>query len=81
MAVVRRGAAFSAGMPGWRSPSAFSRARKIAWVTKLVSAVWSERSSTVIAFLPLMAAISSASGKGCSSLMATRPTFLPWLRR
>ena len=32
------GSASIAGMPGWRSPSAFSRALNRAWVTKLVSA-------------------------------------------
>ena len=46
-----------------------------------VSAVTSERSSTVTAFLPFSTAISSASGKGCSSLTETTPTFLPWPRR
>jgi hypothetical protein len=50
-------------------------------VTKLVSTVASERSSTVTAFLPLSAATSSASGNGWSSFTDTTPTFLPWLRR
>ncbi len=64
------------GMPGWRTPSTFSRALNSACVTMVVSAVTSERSSTVTAFLPLSAATTSASGNGCSSLTEIDPDLL-----
>ena len=81
IAVVILGGFASGGMPGWRTPSTFSRALNSACVTRVVSAVTSERSSTVTAFLPASAATSSASGNGCSSLTEMTPTFLPCARR
>ena len=81
MPVLTFGRSVIAGMPWWRIRSPFSRALNRAFVTRFVSAVWSERSSTVTAFFPASAAISSPSGKGCSSLIETTPTFFPCLRR
>lgn len=80
IAVVSRGCSGSAGMPAWRCSVALAVARKIAWVTMPVRAVWSERSSTVTAFAPEMASMSSASGNGCSSLTDTTPTLSPCSR-
>ena len=61
--------------------SAFAAALNSADVTRLVSAVWSERSRTVTALAPASASTSSASGKGCSSLTETTPTLRPLARR
>jgi len=84
IAVVSCGTLVNAGMPAWRGaapPSAFSRALKSARVTREVSAVWSERSSTVTCRLPASAAATSASGNGWSNLTETTPTFRPCERR
>ncbi len=68
-----------AAAPG--ADSLLARALNRAEVTRLVRAVWSERSSTVTALAPDSAATSSASGNGCRSLTDTTPTFRPWERR
>lgn len=81
--MVSRGSAASAGTPAncSVSASALARAWNRAEVTRRVSAVSSERSRTVTAKAPPMAATNSASGNGWSSFTETTPTFRPCERR
>ena len=83
IAVISLGILASGGTSAKTSvaASAFARAWNSAWVTSRVSAVSSERSMTVTALALPIAATSSASGKGCSNLTETTPTFRPCARR